>query len=63
MHELSFYDNGDQYILICSIHGKGFYKTDNAVEIDRYKKECTNKARSIFLTIRKARRVLKDLEV
>ena len=29
LHELSGYDNGDDYILIRSSHGKGFYKTDN----------------------------------
>lgn len=63
LHELSCLDTEDNYILIRSSHGKGFYKTDDIDEIKRYKKECTNRAANIFLTIRKARRVLKDMGV
>lgn len=63
LHELSFWDNKDNYILIRSSHGKGFYKTDNISEIKRYKKEVTNRACHTFKSLRKVRRVLKDLEV
>lgn len=62
LHELSYHDNGDKYILIRSSHGKGFYKTDNPVEIEKYKRECTNRARHTFAPLRKIRRVLKELE-
>ena len=62
LHELSYFDNGDKYILIRSSHGKGFFKTDNVAEIEKYKKECTNRARHTFAPLRKIRRVLKELE-
>lgn len=59
LHELSIYDNGDDYILIRSASfGGGFYRTDNPVEIAAYKKECLNKGRSIFAPIKKINRVL-----
>lgn len=58
LHELSCYDNGDSYILIRSSKSKGFYKTDNAEEIEQYRKECLNKGRSLFAPLRKCNRVL-----
>lgn len=58
LHELSSYDNGDDYILIRSSSCKGFYKTDNPDEMQAYKRECLNKGRSIFAPVRKINRVL-----
>lgn len=58
LHDLSLYDNGDDYILIRSAGGKGFYRTDDTEEIAAYKRECLNKGRSIFAPIRKINRVL-----
>lgn len=58
LHELSLYDNGDDYILIRSSKGKGFYKTDDATEIQAYKRECLNKGRSVFAPVKKINRVL-----
>ena len=58
LHELSTFDNGDNYILIRSASGKGFYRTDNETDIQAYKKECLNKGRSVFAPIRKINRVL-----
>lgn len=58
LHELSLYDNGDNYILIRSGGGRGFFKTDEAKEIQAYKRECLNKGRSIFAPIKKINRVL-----
>lgn len=58
LHELSSYDNGDDYILIRSSSCKGFYKTDNPEEMQAYKRECLNKGRSIFAPVRKINRVL-----
>ena len=37
LHELSAFDNGDNYILIRSSHGTGFYKTDDPKEIAEYR--------------------------
>lgn len=58
LHELSLYDNGDNYILIRSGKCKGFYKTDDETEIAAFKKECLNKGRSIFAPVKKINRVL-----
>lgn len=58
LHELSLYDNGDNYILIRSSKCKGFYKTDNEAEIQAYKRECLNKGRSVFAPVKKINRVL-----
>ena len=60
LHDLSYMDNGDGYILIRSSRNKGFYKTDNLADIERYKRECTNRARRTFAPLRKIRRVLKE---
>ena len=62
LHDLSYNDNGDNYILIRSSHGKGFYKTNDVQEIERYKREVTNRARHTFKSLHKVRRVLRDLE-
>jgi hypothetical protein len=58
LHELSSFDNGDNYILIRSGKSKGFYKTDDQKEIEAYKRECLNKGRSVFAPVRKINRVL-----
>ena len=62
LHDLSLYDNGDNYILIRSGSGKGFYRTDDAEKIKAYKRECLAKGRSIFAPIKKINRVLNDVE-
>ena len=59
LHELSLYDNGDDFVLIRSSKTKGFYKTDDKEEIEAYKKECLNKGRSIFAPVKKCNRILK----
>lgn len=58
LQKLSRYDNGDNYILIRSSGGKGFYKTDDEDEIKAYKRECINKGRSVFAPVKKINRVL-----
>lgn len=58
LHALSLYDNGDDYILIRSSSGKGFYKTDNEADIKAYRRECLNKGRSVFAPVKKINRVL-----
>lgn len=63
LHELSYQDNGDRYVLIRSSHGKGFYKTDNIAEIERYRKECTSRAKKTFAPLRKIKRVMRESEV
>lgn len=63
LHELSYTDNGDGYIIIRSSRGNGFYKTDNLAEIEKYKRECTNRAKHTFAPLRKIRRVLNERTV
>lgn len=58
LHELSRLDSGDDYILIRSSSGRGFYKTDDPVEIEAYKRECLSRGRNVFAPIRKINRVL-----
>lgn len=58
LQQLSAYDNGDDYVLIRSGKGKGFYKTHDKDEIEAYKKECLHKGRSVFAPIKKINRVL-----
>lgn len=62
LHDLSLYDNGDNYILIRSASGKGFYRTDDAEKIRAYKRECLARGKSIFALVKKINRVLKDAE-
>ena len=58
LHELSLFDNGDDYILIRSGGCKGFYKTDDEREIRAYKRECLAKGKSVFAPVKKINRVL-----
>ena len=58
LHELSLYDNGDNYVLIRSSKNRGFYRTDDEEEIRAYRKECLAKGRSIFAPVRKCNRIL-----
>ena len=60
LHDLSYFDNGDNYILIRSSTGKGFYKTDDMSEIERYKREIYNRARRTFAPAKKIRRLEKE---
>ena len=59
LHELSSYDNGDDYVLIRSGGFKGFFRTNDTDIIGQYRKECLNKGRSIFAPVRKCNRILK----
>lgn len=58
LHDLSAYDNGDDYVLIRSARTKGFYRTDDIEEIKTYRQECLNKGRSLFAPIKKINRVI-----
>ena len=60
LHNLSLFDNGDDYVLIRSGKSKGFYKTDDKDEIAAYRKECLSKGRSVFAPVKKCNRILKD---
>lgn len=59
LHDLSNSDNGDDYVLIRSGHGRGFYKTNNEAVLKAYRKECLNKGRSNFAPVKKINRVLR----
>ena len=58
LHDLSLYDSGDNYILIRSGSGKGFYKTDDMQIIKAFRKECLHKAKSNFAPLKKINRVI-----
>ena len=59
LHELSLYDNGDDFVLIRSSRQRGFYRTDDRSEISAYRKECLNKGRNTFAPVKKCNRILK----
>lgn len=61
LQELSNFDNGDNYVLIRSSHGKGFYLTNDVQEIASYLRECESRAKNIFRTVKKARRIVKNV--
>lgn len=58
LHELSSYDNGDNYVLVRSASGKGFYRTDDAETMRSYRNECLSKGKSIFAPVHKINRIL-----
>lgn len=60
LQALSRYDNGDNYVLIRSSRGGGFYKTDDHTEIEQYRQECLNRGRNIFAAISKCNRILEN---
>lgn len=60
LHKLSCYDNGDNYVLVRSARGKGFYKTDDRQTIEEYKQECLNKGKSIFAPVKKINRIQRE---
>ena len=60
--DLSGFDNGDNYILIRSSKGAGFYRSDDPQEIADYKRECRSRALNTFVPLRKINRVLRNLD-
>ena len=56
---LSDFDNGDNYILIRSSKGAGFYRTDDPEDIESYKRECRGRALSTLAPLKKINRVLR----
>ena len=60
LHRLSCGDNGDDYVLIRSANGKGFYRTDDKLTIERYRRECLAKGRSLFAPVTKCNRLLNE---
>ena len=60
--ELRNMDNGDNYIIVSFSNGKGYYRTDDYREIERYRKETINRARHTFIPLRKINRVLAPYE-
>lgn len=59
--DLSRFDNGDNYILIRSSAGRGFYLTDDPADIAAYKRECRSRAVKTFAPLKKINRVLADI--
>lgn len=60
LHDLSLFDNSDNYVLIRSARTKGFYRSDDIDEIQAYRRECLSKGKSIFALVKKCNRILHD---
>ena len=58
IQELRAADFGDEYVIVSSSHGRGYYRTDSLEEIERFKREVTNRARNTFLPLKKVNRIL-----
>ena len=54
---LSAADTGDDYILIRSSHGRGFFRTKDRRLIHRYRKEIINRANNVLKPLNKIYRV------
>ena len=61
LEELSRFDNGDNYVLIRSSRGIGFYRTDDPDDIAAYKREVKSRVRKISAPLKKINRVLNDI--
>lgn len=57
LHHLSAQDNGDGFVLIRSASSKGFYRTDDPEEIERYRREVISRASNTFSMLRKINRI------
>ena len=62
LHELSVYESGDNFVLIRSSKGKGFYKTNDKNEIEKYRNEILKKGKSIFVQLKKCNKILNEDE-
>lgn len=51
-------DNGDNYAIISTCNGRGYYKTDNIKDILAFKKETTARGKQTFNALRKINRIL-----
>lgn len=60
LHDLSLFDNSDNFVLIRSARTKGFYRSDDIDEIQAYRRECLSKGKSIFAPVKKCNRILHD---
>lgn len=58
LHRLSGMDNGDDYVLIRSSKSRGFYKTNDRDEIEKYRRETISRAANTFANLKKVNRVL-----
>lgn len=57
LHRLAEQDNGDRYVLIRSAYSNGFYKTDDWLEIERYRREVISRAANTLSMLKKINRV------
>ena len=58
IQELRAADFGDEYVIVSSSSGRGYYKTDNLEEIEKFKREVMNRAKHTFLPLKKVNRIL-----
>lgn len=55
-------DNGDEYVIVAFSSGKGYFRTKNIREIRRFNHEMRKRARNTFAPLKKARRILRNVE-
>lgn len=57
--EMRRLDNGDNYVIISTSNGQGYYKTDNIKDILQFKEETTARGRHTFSVLGKINRILR----
>lgn len=55
-------DNGDNLVIVSNSRGQGYYRTDDPAEINHFVREMTKRAKNTFRPLKKARRVLREME-
>lgn len=58
IQELRIADFGDNYVIISSSAGRGYYRSADRIEIEQFRREIINRARNTFLPMKKINRVL-----
>lgn len=56
--ELRAQDNGDQYVIISLSNKKGFWRSDDPMELQTYKRELMSRAQHTFIPLKKVNRIL-----
>lgn len=56
-------DNGDDYVIVAYSSRKGYFRTNQKEDIEHFEREICKRARNTFAPLKKARRVLRQLEL
>lgn len=58
--EMRAQDFGDDYVIVSLSSGKGYYRTNDLKEIEKFKREVLNRGKHTFLPLKKVNRILSE---